>query len=201
MLSICSCIDWIYLPNQNPQALHPNNEESISSSRGLEGSSIFWGGLVRVDVLQVLPGTRLTFYGPKALQTHIVPIEEADEFYKKEVGVLLTPPTGKERADSWRGLETERQLQLRLDNIERPACDIAISGLGWIAVEPVSRDSKISDPHLRTLSNELHLNVHVPKPVEIFVRSPMPVGKAGSEWYQYREITELEEETRPKWYY
>ncbi|KAJ8429836.1 hypothetical protein Cgig2_000164 [Carnegiea gigantea] len=185
----------------NPQELHPNNEESISSSRGLEGSSIFWGGLVRVDVLQVLPGTRLTFYGPKALQTHVVPIEEADEFYKKEVGVLLTPPSGKERADSWRGLETERQLRLRLDDIERPACDIAISGLGWIAVEPVSRDSKISDPNLRTLRNELHLNVHVPKPVEIFVRSPMPVSKAGSEWYQYREITELEEETRPKWYY
>ena len=81
MLSVCSCIDWIYLPNQNPQELHPNNE-SISSSRGLEGSSIFWGGLVRVDVLQVVPGTRLTFYGPKALQTHVVPMEEADEFYK-----------------------------------------------------------------------------------------------------------------------
>ena len=67
---------------QNPQALHPNNKESISSSHGLEGSSIFWGGLVRVDVLKVLPGTRLTFYGPKALQIHVVPTEEADEFYE-----------------------------------------------------------------------------------------------------------------------
>uniref|UniRef100_A0A7C9AVG5 Nitric-oxide synthase (NADPH) n=1 Tax=Opuntia streptacantha TaxID=393608 RepID=A0A7C9AVG5_OPUST len=185
----------------NPQALHPNNKESISSSHGLEGSSIFWGGLVRVDVLKVLPGTRLTFYGPKALQIHVVPTEEADEFYEKEVGVLLTPPTGKERAENWAGLGTERQLRLRFDDIERPACDVAISGLGWIAVEPASRDFNIADSNVKPPSYELNLNVHVPKPVEIFVRPPMPVGKAGSEWYQYREITELEEETRPKWYY
>ncbi|CAN0902524.1 NO-associated protein 1, chloroplastic/mitochondrial [Linum grandiflorum] len=43
--------------------------------------------------------------------------------------------------------------------------------------------------------------VHVPRPVEIFVRSPLPVGKAGSERYQYRDLTDKEEETRPKWYY
>lgn len=185
----------------NPQVLHPNNKEGISDSRGLEGSSIFWGGLVRVDVLQVLPGTRLTFYGPKALQVHVVPTEEADEFYKKEVGVLLTPPTGKKKAESWEGLESERQLRLKVDDIERPACDIAVSGLGWIAVEPISREFNVSDSNLETPIDELHLNIHVPKPVEIFVRSPLPVGKAGSEWYQYREITELEEETRTKWYY
>ncbi|KAF3617174.1 putative nitric oxide synthase [Capsicum annuum] len=77
-------------------------------SSGLSGLSIFWGGLVRIDVLkvshknvvafayisslnqsfsigghfQVLPETCLTFYGPKALQIHIVPTEEADEFYQ-----------------------------------------------------------------------------------------------------------------------
>ncbi|PHT52962.1 NO-associated protein 1, chloroplastic/mitochondrial [Capsicum baccatum] len=38
--------------------------------------------LVRIDVLKVLPETCLTFYGPKALQIHIVPTEEADEFYQ-----------------------------------------------------------------------------------------------------------------------
>lgn len=48
---------------------------------------------------------------------------------------------------------------------------------------------------------ELHLAVHVPKPVEIFVRPPMPVGKAGGDWYHYQELTEKEEELRPKWFY
>lgn len=38
---------------------------------------------------------------------------------QKEVGVLLTPPTGKQRADEWRGLETERQLQIKVEDVER----------------------------------------------------------------------------------
>lgn len=83
----------------------------------------------------------------------------------------------------------------------RPACDVAISGLGWISVEPVSKSMRISHPNLEVTSGELHLNVHVPKPVEIFVRPPMPVGKTGAEWYQYPELTEKEEEARPKWHF
>lgn len=83
----------------------------------------------------------------------------------------------------------------------RPACDVAISGLGWISVEPVSKSIRISDPNLEKTAGELHLTVHVPKPVEIFVRPPMPVAKAGAEWYQYRELTEKEEEARPKCYF
>lgn len=82
----------------------------------------------------------------------------------------------------------------------RPACDVAISGLGWIAIEPLGLETidKISSDKC---AGELQLAVHVPKPVEIFVRPAIPVGKAGSEWYQYQELTEKEEELRPKWYY
>lgn len=83
----------------------------------------------------------------------------------------------------------------------RPASDVAISGLGWISVEPVRRSIRSSDINLESTSGELHLAVHVPKPVEVFVRSPMPVGKAGAEWYQYQELTEKELEVRPKWYF
>ncbi|XP_074281850.1 putative nitric oxide synthase [Silene latifolia] len=178
-----------------------SSEEVISLANGLEGFSIFWGGLVRVDVLKVLPCTRLTFYGPKALQLHVVPTKEADEFYKKEIGVLLTPPKGKLRAESWKGLESHRMLQLRFDEVEGPLCDVAISGLGWITIEPISKELVTSNPISELPIDELHFKVHVPKPVEVFIRSPLPIGKAGSEWYQYRDITELEEETRPNWYY
>jgi len=83
----------------------------------------------------------------------------------------------------------------------RPACDIAISGLGWFTVEPVGRSPKISQPKPVESTGELILVVRVPKPVEIFVRPPIPVGKAGAEWYQYAELTEKEEEMRPKWYF
>nr|XP_043615104.1 NO-associated protein 1, chloroplastic/mitochondrial [Erigeron canadensis] len=165
----------------------------------LTGFSIFWGGLVRVDVLKGLPETCLTFYGPKALKLHIMPTKKADEFYKKEVGVLLTPPSGEQVAE-WTGLETIRQLQLRVGDAKRPACDVAISGLGWITVEPVGLNLKEPDSNF-VEAMEIALDVHVPKPVEIFVRPPLPVGKVGGEWYQYRDLTEKEEETRPKWYF
>lgn len=178
-----------------------NGTTGKDNSNGLNGYSIFWGGLVRVDVLKVLPETRLTFYGPKSLQIHMVPTDEADEFYQKQVGVLLTPPTGKQRADEWRGLESERQLQIKVEDVQRPACDVAVSGLGWISIEPVCRLLRSSDSNLEKTAGELHLAVHVPKPVEIFVRSPIPVGKSGAEWYQYQELTEKEEEDRPKWHY
>ena len=83
----------------------------------------------------------------------------------------------------------------------RPACDVAISGLGWFTVDPISRSHKISEPKPTETAGDLLLAVHVPKPVEIFVRPPLPVGKAGAEWYQYRELTEKEEAMRPKWYF
>ncbi|PPD88302.1 hypothetical protein GOBAR_DD14760 [Gossypium barbadense] len=171
------------------------------NSNGLNGFSIFWGGLVRIDVLKVLPETCLTFYGPKKLPIHAVPTHEADEFYKKELGVLLTPPTGKDRAGEWRGLETVQQLQINFEDAERPASDVAISGLGWITIEPRRESLGISESNFAERTKELHIAVHVPKPVEIFVRPSIPVGKAGAEWYQYRELTEKEEEIRPKWYF
>ncbi|KAJ8461641.1 hypothetical protein OPV22_034567 [Ensete ventricosum] len=171
-----------------------------SEAVGINGSSLFWGGLVRIDVIKVLPRTRLTFYGPKKLKVHMVSMAKADEFYHRELGNTLTPPTGKERAESWLGLQAVRQLQINFEDTNRPACDIAISGLGWIAIEPVGA-AEPNDPDRRAKAGELHLAVHLPKPVEIFIRPPIPVGKAGEEWYQYQELTEKEEESRPKWFY
>lgn len=40
-------------------------------------------------------------------------------FLQKELGVLLTPPTGKQKAEDWRGLETERSLQIEFEHASR----------------------------------------------------------------------------------
>ncbi|GAA0185908.1 hypothetical protein LIER_33196 [Lithospermum erythrorhizon] len=170
-------------------------------STGLRGFSIFWGGLVRIDVLKVYPETCLTFYGPKALPIHMVPLEEADDFYLNNVGVLLTPPTTKHVRENWIGLEQKRDVHIKVQESERPACDVAISGLGWISVEPYNKSLETTEADTEVPNEDLLLVVHVPKPVEIFVRPPMPVSKAGSEWYQYRELTEKEAEVRPRWYF
>ncbi|GAB4825874.1 hypothetical protein Ancab_008744 [Ancistrocladus abbreviatus] len=188
--------------SQNLLTSHDEEAERRIDPSGLGGFSIFWGRLVRVDILKVLPWTRLTFYGPKALQIRMAMASNVTDSYGgslykhqrtgKELGYLLTPPTGKQRAEGWASLETERKLQLKFDDPERPAFDVAISGLGWVTVEPLCKTLEKSESLLETTSKELHLSIRVPKPVEIFIRPPMPVGKAGSEWYQYRELTELD---------
>ncbi|KAI3905248.1 hypothetical protein MKX01_017494 [Papaver californicum] len=180
--------------------VHSGDLPALAPQSRLRGQS-FPGGLVRVDILKVLPSTRLTFYGLKALPIHMVPTVEADDFYRREIGVLLKPPTGNQITE-WEGLQSVRQLQIRFEDPKRPACDVAISGLGWIAVEAITNLQEISSSmSSEDNAEELHLAVHVPKPVEIFVRPPIPVTKAGGEWYEYRELTEMEEELRPKWYH
>ncbi|CAN6236819.1 unnamed protein product [Urochloa humidicola] len=192
------------LPSLAPQSrlkgrCFPANDTDVE----LIGNSLFWAGLVRIDVVKALPRTRLTFYGPKKLKVNVVPTTEADQFYKTEVGVTLTPPTGKERAEGWAGLQGVRELKIKYGELDRPACDIAISGLGWISVEPSGVPSNSPDDNIEEECDdgELHLMVHVPKPVEVFVRPPLPVGKAASQWYRYQDLTEEEEELRPKWHY
>ncbi|KAJ1277448.1 hypothetical protein BS78_04G004700 [Paspalum vaginatum] len=192
------------LPSLAPQSrlkgrCFPANDTDVE----LSGNSLFWAGLVRIDVVKALPRTRLTFYGPKKLNINMVPTTEADQFYKTEVGVTLTPPTGKERAEGWAGLQGIRDLKIKYEERDRPACDIAISGLGWICVEPSGVPSSSPDDNIEEEydGGELHLMVHVPKPVEVFVRPPLPVGKAASQCYRYQELTEEEEELRPKWHY
>ncbi|XP_047316141.1 putative nitric oxide synthase [Impatiens glandulifera] len=188
----------------NPRVALDEVKDADVVSNGLNGFSIFWGGLVRIDIIKALPQTTLTFYGPKALQIHMVPTAKADEFYEKQLGILLTPPTSKERGVNWTGLEAQRLLKIKLEDAPRPACDVAISGLGWIAVEPYGSKNMEESSAKRFFleeEEELQLMVHVPKPVEIFVRPPLPVSKAGAEWYEYRDLTEKEVDERPKWYF
>eukprot|EP01018_Ginkgo_biloba_P025627 Gb_32101 [translate_table: standard] len=177
---------------------------SLSEANSLNGMSIFWGGLVRIDVLKVPLHTCLTFYGPKAVDVQVVPTSEAEHFYHKELGCALKPPSGKEKAKVWPGLQSSHPIDLKVRDKKRPICDIAISGLGWIAVvSGFCTDVKgaVDQDYLTEADRQLQLLVHVPRPVEIFVRPTMPVGKTGSEWYEYSELTEKEEEARPKLFY
>lgn len=180
------------------------NQSSSSSPEGetLNGYTFFWGGLVRIDILKALPETRFTFYGPKALEIHVVPTKTATEFYQKEVGVLLTPPSGKDQIQEWKGLQSHRLLRIEFNDPKRPASDVAISGLGWISIEPIRR-SKDSEPprDLQEAEHEIRVCVSVPKPVEVFIRPTLPIGTSGAEWYQYRDLSDKEEELRPKWYF
>lgn len=35
-----------------------------------------------------------------------------------ELGFLLTPPSGGENAENWKGLESERKLQIKFEDVD-----------------------------------------------------------------------------------
>jgi len=78
---------------------------------------------------------------------------------------------------------------------------VAISGLGWISIEPIRRVRDSEPRDLEDAEHEIRVCVSVPKPVEVFIRPTLPIGISGAEWYQYRDLSDQEEEVRPKWYF
>ncbi|MCO5582763.1 hypothetical protein L7F22_036662 [Adiantum nelumboides] len=169
-------------------------EEEIN----LSGMSVLWGGFVRLDVVKVPPYVGFRFYGPTSIPKETVPTSEADVFYKEELGKRLTPPTS---AEGWSGLESQHTLNLKFDFWNRPACDIAISGFGWMTIECGYTDH-MEDLEAQNLAVDktVQVVVHVPRSVEIFVRPSLPIGTRGSEWYEFRELSEKELEARPPVY-
>ncbi|ESQ45831.1 hypothetical protein EUTSA_v10010252mg [Eutrema salsugineum] len=179
----------------------PTQSSSSPDGESLNGYTFFWGGLVRIDILKALPETCFTFYGPKTLEIHVVPTKTANDFYQKELGLLLTPPSGKDQMQDWKGLQSHRLLRIEFNDPKRPASDVAISGLGWISIEPIRRTRDTEPRNLSDAEHEIRVCVSVPKPVEVFIRPTLPIGTSGAEWYQYRDLTDKEEEVRPKWYF
>lgn len=84
----------------------------------------------------------------------------------------------------------------------RPACDLAISGLGWVTVESRYTDivEDVDSEMMDNIDQGVELVIHTPKSVEVFVRPPLPVGRRSNEWYEFREMSDKELEARPQVY-
>ncbi|KAG8391599.1 hypothetical protein BUALT_Bualt01G0204200 [Buddleja alternifolia] len=118
----------------------------------------------------------------------------------KPVEIFIRPPlpVGSAGGKQFEFRElTEEEQEVRP---KWPICDVDISGLGWISVEPFTQSSKSSESSAVECGGEIVLVVHVPKPVEIFIRPPLSVGSAGGKQFEFRELTEEEQEVRPKWH-
>jgi nitric-oxide synthase len=134
----------------------------------LAGQTLFWGGLGRIDVLEAPPSIRLTFATAYGLRvSDAVPTAGADALYAAEVGRSLTPPLDLDSAAQLGGLELRREVEVELDEMAQ-ACDISISGLGWVSVGALASLRKTGSMHAR-------LAVWAPKGVEVSVRQPMPI--------------------------
>ncbi|KAG0562303.1 hypothetical protein KC19_9G135400 [Ceratodon purpureus] len=163
------------------------------SSISLVGQSLFWGGIVRIDVLEAPENVALTFFGPNSIPVIGTLTSQADLLYEKELGGKLFPPGG-ERVKSWPGLANHQDVRFVIDSHKRPAGDLTISGLGWITVGLVYNEEEETG----YVNHVVRLRIHTPKAVETFMRPSMPVGSNATEWYEYMEVEDDESEaTRP----
>lgn len=162
-------------------------------SISLVGQSLFWGGIVRIDVLEAPENVALTFYGPNSIPVIGTFTSQAELLYEKELGGKLFPPGG-ERAKSWPGLVNQQDVRFVIDSHKRPAGDLTISGLGWITVGLVYSEEEETG----YINHVVRLRVHSPKGVETCIRPSMPVGSKATEWYEYMEVEDDEfEASRP----
>ncbi|KAK9844801.1 hypothetical protein WJX74_007024 [Apatococcus lobatus] len=100
-----------------------------------EGQSIMLGALARIDVLRC-PGATiyLTAWMSDQIPCHLGKTDAADERYQRHLGTQLFPPMGdRKRLARFPSLVATR-LQCRGDSWQLSSQDVAIAGLGWVAV-------------------------------------------------------------------
>ncbi|AXX64291.1 ribosome biogenesis GTPase YqeH [Bombilactobacillus bombi] len=85
--------------------------------------TLFLAGLARLDFISG-PAGSFVVYVDNNLYVHRTKLQQADEFYQKHLGELLTPPVSA---------ETFPPLQSQTITTKEKS-DIVFSGLGWIAV-------------------------------------------------------------------
>jgi ribosome biogenesis GTPase A len=87
--------------------------------------TIFLGGVARFDYVKG-PRSGVVAYFDNNLNLHRTKLENADAFYEKHMGGLLTPPTADDKDDF---PELERH-EFHIDQ----KSDLVIEGLGWVTV-------------------------------------------------------------------
>jgi nitric-oxide synthase len=135
------------------------------------GSTFFWGGLVRIDVIEAPISARLSFVTAFELRVTQHPTPEAASFYEVEAGRTLTPPLSPQSAADLGALEMRKRVELDLDEMEQ-AADISISGLGWVSVGALA---SLRGKSSRGRGTHAVMDVWVPKGVEVSLRPPMPI--------------------------
>lgn len=88
--------------------------------------TLFFGGVARFDYNSGEGKAGFTVYAENNLYIHRTKLENADEFYPKHVGNLLTPPSEESKAD-FPPLEAHEFKTTQKS-------DLVIEGLGWVTV-------------------------------------------------------------------
>ncbi|MCP0886728.1 ribosome biogenesis GTPase YqeH [Ligilactobacillus sp. WILCCON 0076] len=115
-----------YLSGKTLKLATPQKEIRPKVYQLNEGQTLFLGALARFDYLS---GERQGFvaYLDNNLLIHRTKTENADSFYEKHAGELLSPPTKKEMANF--------PELVRFEFKTKEKSDLVFAGLGWISVK------------------------------------------------------------------
>ena len=113
------------LPAKDLKIVAPQKEIKPRTYQLDAGQTVFIGGVARFDY-EKGPHAGFVTYFDNNLTLHRTKLTNADAFYKKHLGDLLTPPTADEK-DQFPPLERE---EFRVNK----KSDIVFEGLGWITV-------------------------------------------------------------------
>lgn len=111
------------LNKKDQKYLSPQSEIHPKIFQLKDQQTLFIGGLARLDFVKGKPGSFIAFV-ENHLIVHRTKLENADDFYKKQLGNLLTPPQSDEKIPPLVGKTFSTKEQ----------SDIVFSGLGWVVV-------------------------------------------------------------------
>ncbi|MFB9770635.1 ribosome biogenesis GTPase YqeH [Lactiplantibacillus modestisalitolerans] len=89
------------------------------------GQTLFLGGVARLDIVDTIKPAG-TVYVDNNLPLHRTRTENADNFYEKHVGELITPPTG----DAVKDFPPLVRHEFKTTGVT----DVVFEGLGWVTV-------------------------------------------------------------------
>ncbi|CAH0554831.1 unnamed protein product [Brassicogethes aeneus] len=100
------------------------------------GSTLFVGGLGRVDYLEGDVSVRFTVFRSHTLPLTVCSTKIADQLYKDFLGkdVFAVPMDISNRLEKWPGLEQSHIISITGINNKMSAKDIVLSSAGWVAI-------------------------------------------------------------------
>ncbi|GAV80778.1 MMR_HSR1 domain-containing protein, partial [Cephalotus follicularis] len=127
------------------------------------GQAIHVGGLTRLDLNQASVETiYVTIWASPNISLHLGKIENADEIWKKHVGVRLQPPVSQDRASEL-GKWEEKEIKVSGTSWDVNSIDIAVAGLSWFSLG---------------LKGEATLTLWTYDGIEITLREPLVLDRA-----------------------
>lgn len=142
--------------------IHPSRKIKPRFVRMVPGKSLFLGGFARIDYVSNEGNpyedwnlATFTVFGSNQLPLHVSKIENADRIYENHLGNFIYPPKNKTDHPDLVGLIKKKEVMLHGVSRLKAISDISVGGVCWVAVTGVGN---------------LTLQIHAPKPVQIFVR-------------------------------